>query len=152
LAAKHYDRYEVSAYARPGFQARHNLNYWQFGDYLGIGAGAHGKVTQPAGIRRTRKRRSPQSYLQSAASGRFLVESAVVQGPQAVSEFMLNGLRLRHGFDRRLLHTRAGGPPDTIDAPLAEAIDRGWLRVNGNEVIPTRRGYDFLNDLQLLFF
>ena len=147
LAAAGFARYEVSAYARVGCESRHNLNYWTFGDYLGIGAGAHGKLTHAGGIVRTLKRRHPQAYLKAASEG----TSVAVPVGDLVMEFMLNALRLRAGFAQALFTQRTGLAWRTIAGPVAVAIARGWLAQTALGVAPTALGYRFLNDLQLLF-
>jgi putative oxygen-independent coproporphyrinogen III oxidase len=145
-----YERYEVSAFARPGRISRHNLNYWEFGDYLGIGAGAHGKVTTADGILRTVKRRHPKAYQACAgsASGAQVEPSA---GAQLVTEFVLNALRLPRGFTRELFSSRTGLPAHALDRGIGDGIARGWLHDDGSRVMPSALGLRFLTDLQLLF-
>ena len=150
LADAGFTRYEVSAYARSRREARHNLNYWEFGDYLGIGAGAHGKLTTREGILRTVKRRHPSAYQREAGTlaARTIEISA---GPMLVTEFILNALRLTSGFSRALFKSRTGLPAAALDAGVAAATIRGWLVEEGDHLQPTALGYRFLNDLQLLF-
>jgi oxygen-independent coproporphyrinogen-3 oxidase len=147
-----YAQYEVSAHARPGRASRHNLNYWRFGDYLGIGAGAHGKITLPAEqriLRRVRLRH-PDRYL--AASGRERIASEQQLEPgDRVFEFMLNALRLTGGCEARLFSERTGLPLPSIKRPLTEAVDRGLLEITDDRIRPTPLGQRFLNDLQALF-
>ncbi len=143
-------RYEVSAFAKPGHAARHNLNYWQFGDYLGIGAGAHGKLTTDAGIVRTEKRRQPAAYTNAVHAGAAAGRAQAVATRDLPAEFMLNALRLREGFERAWL-TERGGLGDEVDVTIAAAVARGWLSDDGTRVVPTELGYRFLNDLQVLF-
>lgn len=149
-------RYEVSAYARPGHRCAHNLNYWQFGDYLGLGAGAHGKLSFPHRVLRTVKWREPARYMDEALAGRAASQQDEV-GRQALAfEFMLNALRLRDGFELALFTDRTGLPPSAIAAPLEQALARGLLARDdggpaGPRVRPTARGFDFLSDLQALF-
>lgn len=149
-------RYEVSAYARPGHRCAHNLNYWQFGDYLGLGAGAHGKLSFPHRVLRTVKWREPARYMDEALAGRAASQQDEV-GRQALAfEFMLNALRLRDGFELALFTDRTGLPPSAIAAPLEQALSRGLLARDddgpaGPRVRPTARGFDFLSDLQALF-
>ncbi|MGE3772026.1 MAG: radical SAM family heme chaperone HemW [Gammaproteobacteria bacterium] len=150
LASHGLQRYEISAFASSGRAARHNLNYWQFGDYLGIGAGAHGKLTTAAGILRTEKRRQPAAYMKAVNAGQPAGRASAVAARDLPSEFMLNALRLRAGFDRAWLAERAGLGGDADDA-LAEAVTRGWLSDDGARVVPTELGYRFVDDLQLLF-
>ena len=149
LARAGFRRYEVSAYAREGAQCRHNLNYWRFGDYAGLGAGAHGKLTTPEGLLRTRKRIHPQAYLKDA--GTSVREVTAVAGEDLVIEFMLNALRLSAGFELGLFTARTGLPASALQPALGKAIQRGWLTCDQGQVVPTALGYRFLNDLQLLF-
>ncbi len=150
LADAGFTRYEVSAYARPQREARHNLNYWKFGDYLGIGAGAHGKLTAREGILRTVKRRHPSAYQREA--GTLAARTIEIStGPMLVTEFILNALRLTSGFSRALFKSRTGLPAAALDAGIAAATVRGWLVEEGDHLQPTALGYRFLNDLQLLF-
>ncbi|MSQ68316.1 MAG: radical SAM family heme chaperone HemW [Gammaproteobacteria bacterium] len=147
LEAAGFTRYEVSAYARAGHESRHNLNYWTFGDYLGIGAGAHGKLTHAQGIVRTLKRRHPQAYLKAAGQGR----AVAVPAADLVTEFMLNALRLRAGFSQALFTQRTGLTWQHIAGPVATGLARGWLTRTADGVAPSVLGYRFLSDLQLLF-
>jgi putative oxygen-independent coproporphyrinogen III oxidase len=146
------ERYEVSAYARPGHRCVHNLNYWQFGDYLGIGAGAHGKLTFPHRVVREVRFRDPQRYMSAAlGSGDALAQDVEVKREDLAFEFMLNALRLAEGFELARFAERTGLPPSAIEAPLAEAERRGLVERDLQRVRPTGRGYDFLSDLQALF-
>jgi putative oxygen-independent coproporphyrinogen III oxidase len=153
LADAGYAQYEVSAYARPGRQCAHNLNYWRFGDYLGIGAGAHGKLTLPAeeAILRRAKRRHPQAYLDHAGSAQSLDGDQRVEPAQRPFEYMLNVLRLREGFALDDFEPRTGLPLSAIDQPLAEAGRRGWLDIDDRRVRPTATGMRFLNEVIELF-
>jgi len=145
------DRYEVSAHARAGHRCRHNLNYWQFGDYLGIGAGAHGKLTFPHRIVRQTRFRDPTRYMTEALAGSALAQDVEVARADLAFEFMLNALRLCDGFDLARFVERTGLPLGAIEAPLAEAERRGLLERDLSRAWPTARGLDFLNDLQGLF-
>ena len=116
-----YRRYEVSAYARPGRECRHNLNYWRFGDYLGVGAGAHSKISFPHRIVRQVRFRQPASYLERAARGEFLAEHVEVGRSDLPFEFMLNALRLSEGVPAGLFAERTGLPASAIEAPLQQA-------------------------------
>lgn len=148
LADAGYAQYEVSAYARQGRQCRHNLNYWQFGDYLGIGAGAHGKLTGAGGgIVRYHKSPGPQRYLGNPASD----NRQQVEMDELPVEFMLNALRLTGGFEPMLFEQRTGLPLQSIQAPLQQADERGLLYAGEDRVSPTRLGRRFLNDLIMLF-
>jgi oxygen-independent coproporphyrinogen-3 oxidase len=151
LAKAGYRHYEVSAYAQPGAQSRHNLNYWLFGDYLGIGAGAHSKLSFPHRIVRQTRFRQPASYLENAAAGRFCAESIEVARADLAFEFMLNALRLTEGFAPSLFSDRTGLPLTQIEATLAAAEARGLLRRDLDRIAPTDLGRRFLSDLQALF-
>jgi oxygen-independent coproporphyrinogen-3 oxidase len=150
LAAAGYAQYEVSAYARAARQCRHNLNYWRFGDYLGIGAGAHAKLTQAAEgrIERMWKKRHPREYLaaEDKVDGR-----SVLSRSDAAFEFMLNALRLVDGFDTELFTQRTGLAMNVVAAGLTEAERRGLISWDSVRICPTRLGRDFLNDLIQLF-
>ena len=146
-----YDQYEISAYARPGAVARHNLNYWEFGDYVGIGAGAHGKLTTVTGIFRTEKRRSPLSYMSIAGSVACTKRDGPLTNNDLIAEFALNALRLRHGYSEDLFKARTGLAPAVVGGALRHAIERGWIVCTAGVICPTPLGYRFLNDLQLLF-
>jgi putative oxygen-independent coproporphyrinogen III oxidase len=150
LLAKHgYEQYEVSAYARAGRRCLHNLNYWQFGDYLGIGAGAHGKVTV-AGVERTTRCKQPRDYLSRAPAER-ISERRTVVGSELSFEFMLNALRLREGFAVRQFEERTALPIGSIDRELRAAETKGLLRFADYQWEPTELGFRFLNDLQEMF-
>jgi len=149
LAAAGLHRYEVSAWARPGREARHNLNYWRFGDYLGLGAGAHGKISSGGQILRRWKRRRPAGYLSGEArlEGEHRLDES-----ERLFEFMLNALRLSAGFDRALLEARTGLPLEAARPALDRALARGLLEPAGFEAWrPTALGFRFLNDLQGYF-
>ncbi len=149
-----FEPYEISAWARPGHRCRHNLNYWTFGDYLGIGAGAHGKFTDTAHgvIRRRAKPRHPRDYLGAVRTpGRAAGTTNMLTPAEARFEFFLNALRLREGFDTDLYAARTGLPWDERDPALVEAFARGWLEQKGRRVRPTEQGWRFLNDVQALF-
>ena len=144
-------RYEVSAYAREGHRCVHNLNYWRFGDYLGIGAGAHGKLSFAHRIARTVRRREPRLYMEQALAGNAVASMEEVARRDLPFEFMLNALRLRDGFALSAFTERTGLPLSAIRAALGEAQAKGWLTEEGGLVRPTERGFDFLSDLQALF-
>ena len=152
LAAAGFEQYEVSAYARPGHRCRHNLAYWHFDDYLGVGAGAHGKVTLPDGtIVRTVRARHPGSYLAVATASARVTERRVVPARDVPFEFCLNALRLDEGFADPEFAARTGLSTDVMGEPLAEARRRGLLGFDGERWRPTDLGRRFLNDLQGLF-
>ncbi len=151
LAAAGYERYEISAYAQPERRAKHNVNYWQFGDYIGIGAGAHGKMTTPTGIFRSEKRRSPIAYLSHAGLPECTKRTGPLSDTGLITEFAINALRLRDGFAENLFTSRTGLDRDTLATPITQGEQRGWLVCEAGVVRPTELGYRFLNDLQLLF-
>ena len=145
-------RYEVSAFARTGHRCVHNLNYWQFGDYLGIGAGAHGKLSDPQGrIVRQVRWREPAMYIDKALAGQALSNEHAVARTELPFEFMLNALRLAEGFELARFAERTGLTIADIDAPLTLAEQRGLIARDAQRVWPTPRGFDFLSDLQALF-
>ena len=149
-------RYEVSAYALPGHRSAHNLNYWQFGDYLGLGAGAHGKLSFPHRVLRQVKWRDPATYMREALAGRACSNEDEVARKALPFEFMLNALRLREGFEAALFTERTGLPPSAIAAGLAQAQGKGLIEAiddvaTGRRWRPTERGFDFLSDLQGMF-
>ena len=150
-AAAGLQRYEVSAFARPGKRCLHNLNYWHFGDYLGIGAGAHGKLSFPHRILRQQRWREPVRYMAQALAGTALSQEAEVARADLTFEFMLNALRLREGFPRALFGERTGLPASAIEAAVHQAVQRGLLHADLQRLQPTERGFDFLSDLQALF-
>ncbi len=152
LAAAGYRQYEVSAWARPGAECRHNLNYWRYGDYLGIGAGAHGKITAASGaIVRTEKPKQPREYLAAAARGGAIGTRTPVPAEERPFEYMLNALRLTAGFAREEFEARTALEITTIAPALEAAIGRGLLEESAGGFRPTVLGLRFLNDLQALF-
>lgn len=144
-------RYEVSAYSAPGHRSRHNQNYWQFGDYLGIGAGAHSKLSFAHRVIRQVRLRDPHHYLRGALSKTPIATDQDVPRKDLPFEFMLNGLRLAAGIDLDLFTQRTGLPLSAIERSLAGAVEKGLLERDGKRVWPSVRGFDFLNDLQELF-
>ncbi|MDH5822912.1 radical SAM family heme chaperone HemW [Luteimonas sp. RD2P54] len=153
LAASGYAQYEVSAYARTGRRCRHNLNYWRYGDYIGIGAGAHGKLTLGGAqqIRRRWRVRHPSAWLAAAGGAAALGGDDAIEPAQRPFEYMLNLLRLREGFRPGDFEARTGLPRAAIEAPLAEARRRGWLIEEGGRILPTALGGRFANDVMQLF-
>jgi putative oxygen-independent coproporphyrinogen III oxidase len=153
LADAGYAQYEVSAYARPGRQCAHNLNYWRFGDYLGIGAGAHGKLSLGADqdILRRWKTRHPTAYLADAGTPRSLGGDERIAPARRPFEFMLNALRLNEGFALTDFEERTGLDRAGIADQLALARERGWLSLSGDQVVPTELGRRFTNDVVALF-
>lgn len=146
-----YQRYEVSAYAAPARQCRHNVNYWTYGDYLGVGAGAHSKISFPHRIVRQVRFRQPASYLEHAAAKEFVAESHEVSRSDLPFEFMLNALRLTDGVPSNLLMERTGVALSSIEKQLDEAERRGLLMRNHQRLAPTPLGLRFLSDLQAMF-
>ncbi|HKW80371.1 MAG TPA: radical SAM family heme chaperone HemW [Casimicrobiaceae bacterium] len=151
LAAAGYLHYETSAHARPGYECRHNLNYWRFGDYLGIGAGAHSKISFADRIVRQVRHRQPRQYLDAVARGGPLLEDRAVERRDIGFEFMLNALRLADGFPVPLFAERTGFPLTLVEGPLQEAERRGLLERDHRSIRPTPLGRRFLNDLQAIF-
>jgi oxygen-independent coproporphyrinogen-3 oxidase len=151
LADYGYARYEISAYAAEGRRCRHNLNYWCFGDYLGVGAGAHGKLTAPDGaVQRRSKRRHPDDYLRHASAG-ALSSQRTVDAAELPVEFMLNALRLVDGVPQHLFTERTGLDRVSIASSLAAAHDRGLMHADRDRLQATDLGLRFLNDLLALF-
>jgi putative oxygen-independent coproporphyrinogen III oxidase len=146
LAAHGYEHYETSAFAQPKRQSRHNLNYWQFGDYLGIGAGAHSKLSFHDKVLRQSHHKQPQAYMKSVEQD----EQMLGKGDLAF-EFMMNALRLNGGFDERLFQERTSLPLLVIGRKLEEAERRGLLLREGQRIAPTEMGQRFLNDLLEIF-
>jgi putative oxygen-independent coproporphyrinogen III oxidase len=153
LADRGYTQYEISAFARRGWQCAHNLNYWRFGDYLGLGAGAHGKVssTSEGTIRRRWKYRQPGQYLDHAEHGNPVGGENELSADDAVFEFMLNALRLTEGFELDLFSERTGLPKRLIESPVREATKRGLLFDSGGHIGPTLLGKQFLDDATACF-
>ena len=149
LSAAGFHAYEISAWCLPGRESRHNLNYWRFGDYLGLGAGAHGKITLPATgeIRRRIKTRHPKRYL----AGETLAQDLAVSRADLAFEYFLNVLRLRDGFSLEAFEARTGLSRQDVSGPLDTALERGLLEVREGGFRPTDLGWRFSNDLQALF-
>ncbi|WMW82518.1 radical SAM family heme chaperone HemW [Undibacterium cyanobacteriorum] len=151
MAAAGYEHYEVSAYAKEGKQSRHNLNYWNFGDYLGIGAGAHSKLSFPHRIVRQMRHKQPRAYIDSALRGDAIQENNEIARDELPFEFMLNALRLNHGFESKLFFERTGLLLNSIDPSLTLAEKKGLLEIDHLRIKPTELGKRFLNDLQQIF-
>jgi putative oxygen-independent coproporphyrinogen III oxidase len=153
LAEAGYAQYEVSAYARPGRQCAHNLNYWRFGDYLGIGAGAHGKISSGAGqhVLRRWKHKHPQTYMVSAGGEKAIGGDEIIAADRLPFEYMLNLLRLHEGFSLRDYQARTGLPASSLEVALATALGKGWLETDGSHYRPTELGRRFTNDVVELF-
>ena len=147
LATAGFNNYETSAFAQPGKQCRHNLNYWHFGDYLGIGAGAHSKLTQHDRVLRQMRWKHPKAYLDNIASGNPVQESNEVAAADLPFEFMMNALRLADGFHPSLFEARTARPLRIILPQLKTAEAEGLLEVGGEKIAPTLKGRRFLNVL-----
>ena len=153
LKEQGFRQYEVSAYATPGHQCTHNLNYWQFGDYLGLGAGAHSKITDVtrAEIRRTSRRRIPQSYMENAGTEGVLADVRTLDPQEIILEFMMNTLRLTEGVPPALFLQRTGQSIHVAEKALGEAEEKGLIEWNIQQLRPTEKGCRYLNDLLQLF-
>jgi oxygen-independent coproporphyrinogen-3 oxidase len=147
LADAGFVHYETSAFARPGQQCLHNLNYWQFGDYLGIGAGAHGKLSFHDRVRRDMRHKHPGAYLEGAARGDFVQESRAVGVAELPFEFMMNAARMNDGFHIDLFTRHTALPVDVLMPRLLEAREAGLLELDSGRVKPTLQGRRFLNEL-----
>jgi oxygen-independent coproporphyrinogen-3 oxidase len=147
LAQAGFEHYETSVFARPGRRCRHNLNYWEFGDYLGIGAGAHGKLSFADRVTRHERIKQPREYL--AVSGDL--HERVIEAKELPFEFMLNALRLVEGFPVELFAARCGFPLSLVESGLKAAEEQGLIERSARNIRPTDRGRRFLNDLVGLF-
>ena len=148
LAENAFNQYEISAYAKENTQCQHNLNYWQFGDYLGIGAGAHGKITRSdeQSITRYWKLKQPQAYMNTKGDKK-ISGSQQLQTQDRIFEFMLNALRLKQGFDLQIFESHTGLSKECILPACQKAIDKGLLKQSNQHLEATDLGYRFLNDL-----
>lgn len=151
LAGSGFERYEVSAFAKPGRECRHNLNYWRYGDYAGIGAGAHGKVTVAGAVLRTERIRSPRAYLAAIAAHEDTAQVSSVGAEDLPFEFMLNALRLRDGFLESEFVVATGLDFAVVEGALERLRTRGLMARIGSRWLPTTSGFDFLNDLMAEF-
>lgn len=151
LAAANFEQYEVSAYAMLGERCKHNQNYWLFGDYIGVGAGAHGKTTQGEKILRRRKQRHPRRFMDAAGGSECLTGENELSTDERVFEFMLNALRLNDGFERETMLARTGLGYSAFEKPLNEAVDRGLIEIQQQRIFASSLGQRFLNDLTALF-
>ncbi len=152
LEAAGYRRYEVSAYAKKDQECKHNLNYWCFGDYIGIGAGAHGKISFPDKITRQVRERHPEAYMQAMESkGNALIEAREILAKDLPFEFMLNTLRLTDGVNTATFSERTGLPLNVVSKGLEEARKKGLLDLNPNKLKATEQGLRYLNNLQEMF-
>jgi len=147
-----YKRYEVSAYAQKDQECKHNLNYWRFGDYIGIGAGAHGKISYPGKVTRQVRERHPETYMQAMETkGNALIESREIAAKDLPFEFMLNALRLSGGVETNTFSERTGLPLSVISKSLDQATKKGLLDENPSRLKATDQGLRYLNNLQELF-
>ncbi len=148
-----FAQYEISAWSRAGLRCRHNLNYWRYGDFLGIGAGAHGKITLPSEgtVRRRIRVRSPKDWMKAAGAGRTVAEDRVLNPDERVFEFFLNQLRLRDGVIKAQLEPRTGVAWEAVSGRVGKAVEKGLLRDEGDVLSPTELGWRFSNETQALF-
>jgi oxygen-independent coproporphyrinogen-3 oxidase len=153
LSRAGYRQYEISAWARPDFQCRHNLNYWRYGDLIGIGAGAHGKITLPSdqAVRRSVRQRHPRSWMQGVWEGKGIIEDRALDSAERVFEFFLNQLRLREGVLKDQLEPRTGIAWNEVSARVSEAIEKGLLKDENGVLAPTGLGWRFSNEIQAIF-
>lgn len=151
LQTSDYRQYEVSAYAKEKRECRHNRNYWEFGDYLGVGAGAHAKISDGGTVIRTAKTRHPEAFLRAAGTNAVRASRRVLAPSDLAFEFMLNALRLHDGVAVALFQARTGLTLQAIEAPLLAARQRGLLMTDTEKLVPTETGRRFLNDLVGLF-
>ena len=147
LAAAGYGQYETSAYAQPGFDAAHNLNYWRFGDYLGVGAGAHGKRTLNGVVERRARHKHPKTYMESAGTPQSLQEVRTVAGDELAFEYCLNALRLHEGFAKADFEAHTGLAFSRLEPRLEKQRQRGLIAMDATHVRPTPLGRDHLNTL-----
>jgi oxygen-independent coproporphyrinogen-3 oxidase len=153
LEAGGFRQYEISAWARPGKECKHNMNYWRYGDYLGIGAGAHGKVTLPASneIRRMSKLRHPTAYLTALDHGNWCAEERSIDPEERKFEFFLNQLRLREGVNLNDFGPRTGLAPGDLENAINEAVSRDLLERRADRLLATELGWRFVNEIQGIF-
>lgn len=146
-----YKRYEISAYARNNSQSQHNLNYWLFGDYLGIGCGAHSKISFQDKIIRQVRHKHPETYMKEIINNNHIIEHKLITTKDLAFEFMLNSLRLADGFRTSLFSERTGITLNNILKQIQYAEQQGLLKLTIDKIIPTKKGFDFLNDLLINF-
>jgi len=153
LESAGYGQYEISAYAKADKQSRHNLNYWRYGDFLAIGAGAHGKITLAAenSVMRYAKHRHPKRYLQGLDDGDWVAEKRVLKKDERIFEFFLNQLRLKQGIRKSDFSARTGLPWQVVNSRVQEALYKGLLKDDQGWLRPTNLGWSFVNDTQQLF-
>jgi putative oxygen-independent coproporphyrinogen III oxidase len=146
-----YEHYETSAFCKPKSNARHNLNYWQFGDYLGIGAGAHSKLSYHDKITRETRHKHPKAFMENSEKGSAVDNTWQIEQSELGFEFMMNALRLTNGFEIKLFQDRTGMPWEPISMRLAEALKKGLITQNNHHIMPTLRGQRYLNNLLEMF-
>jgi len=153
LEAAGYGQYEISAFAKRDMQSRHNMNYWRYGDFLAIGAGAHGKISTPIDgmVQRYARHSHPKRYLQGLETGDWLAEKLLISAEERVFEFFLNQLRLRQGVFVDDFSARTGLPWQVVESRVQKAVDRGLLELRNRRLAPTDLGWKFVNDIQQLF-
>ena len=153
LAAAGLVNYEVSAWAQPGRECRHNRNYWEYGDFLGIGAGAHGKITLPAegSVRKRIRKRHPDAWMTAVDDGDGLAEDQCIDAPDRVFEFFLNQLRLRGGVLKSQFSPRTGVPWEQVRERVGRVLERGLMEDRGERLVPTETGWRFVNEIQAVF-
>lgn len=153
LESAGYVQYEISAFSRPGMECRHNMNYWRYGDFLAVGAGAHGKITAPAenSIQRYAKQRHPKRYMACLEDGQWLADSRLLSSEERIFEFFLNQLRLRQGVHRNDFSARTGLHWQTVESRVRRALDKGLLEWRGSRLKPTMLGWRFVNEIQQIF-
>ena len=151
LAKNGYEHYETSAFCKPKSNARHNLNYWQFGDYLGIGAGAHSKLSYHDKITRETRHKHPKAFMEGAEAGNAVDNTWIIEQADLGFEFMMNALRLTGGFETKLFEERTGLPLQAISIRLAEALKQGLIMQDLNHIRPTLLGQRYLNNLLEVF-
>ena len=151
LAENGYEHYETSAFCKPKSNARHNVNYWQFGDYLGIGAGAHSKLSYHDKITRETRHKHPKAFMETAEAGNAVDNTWTIEQADLGFEFMMNALRLTGGFETKLFQERTGLPWEAVSMRLAEALKKGLITQDFNHIQPSLLGQRYLNDLLELF-
>jgi len=153
LSRAGYRQYEISAWARPAYRCRHNLNYWRYGDFIGIGAGAHGKITLPSeqSVRRRVRQRHPGSWMEGAGGDKGIAEDRVLDPAERVFEFFLNQLRLRDGVLKNQLEPRTGVAWSEVAARVDCAVEKGLLKEENGLLRPTGLGWRFSNEIQAIF-
>jgi oxygen-independent coproporphyrinogen-3 oxidase len=156
LAENGYDHYETSAFCKPNSQARHNLNYWQFGDYLGIGAGAHSKLSFHDKITRETRHKNPKAFMENAETGKATDNIWTIAQEDLGFEFMMNALRLTNGFEMKLFQERTGMPweapvVNNMAMRVAEALKKGLITQDLQKITPTLLGQRYLNNLLEIF-